>query len=516
MKVIGPRHNPGTELASGLASLLAGVAKESFASLLDGDEPIGPELDPHVPEGRQGDQGRRMSRKESDHGRKAEWLEHQGRSGITGLGMMGPAPDLRPDISLDAPCWNAKSDTLPHESSVGLARSSKSAMMPAKELGRINSDPGDLSGAAVCDESDQEDPASFDGIFLAEQLPHKIDKTSEMANLRQASSSQVLNPQSAGISAQMGSGGDPSDLYGIPLSSRGNYLQIAGIEKTVVRPAKDERVSGAGLPREEPNETNLIAGTDSTGAEPQRMSRSEVNGRAALVNGIDTDVADRPGAAGSHVHPDVAADNPKGSQESSSSSRTPEETGAGVGNFERVVVGQRIPDQVGRAQTPPSTAADSSVRPTALPHAADGNMPRVLANAMRGELHVGVRTEAFGRVTIQTSAGSGQFSAQVSLEDSKQSAALAAHFPAVEQRITQQHGVNASVRIATDWQMGSSGSSTASGQRGSSASGGAREERHSGRPFEVSGSAHRATSTSRSSGGRLGGNLLPGRLDVMV
>ena len=119
--------------------------------------------------------------------------------------------------------------------------------------------------------------------------------------------------------------------------------------------------------------------------------------------------------------------------------------------------------------------------------AADASTSRMLANAMRGELHVGLHTEAFGRVTIQTNTTLGQFSAQVSLEDSKQSAALAMHLPAVEQRILQQHGLDASVRIVSDSHSALAGSSTGNGQHGSSANNGAndgtREERRGARGF---------------------------------
>jgi hypothetical protein len=72
---------------------------------------------------------------------------------------------------------------------------------------------------------------------------------------------------------------------------------------------------------------------------------------------------------------------------------------------------------------------------------------RALRNALRGDLRVGVQTEAFGRVTIRTIADGQQLSAQLSLEDGKQSASLTAHLPGVEQKLTTQYGLHASVRI---------------------------------------------------------------------
>ena len=102
-----------------------------------------------------------------------------------------------------------------------------------------------------------------------------------------------------------------------------------------------------------------------------------------------------------------------------------------------------------------------------LPRAVDADTARVLGNVVRGDLRVGVQTEAFGRVTIQTSAQGGQLSAQLSLENAKESAALAAHLPSAEQRIVQQHGLNASVRLAGDFAGGAGSASTGRDQSGS-------------------------------------------------
>lgn len=94
----------------------------------------------------------------------------------------------------------------------------------------------------------------------------------------------------------------------------------------------------------------------------------------------------------------------------------------------------------------------------------DVNSARLLGSAMRGGLRIGVQTEAFGRVTIQTNAQGGQLSAQVSLENTKEGAALATHLPAVEQKIIQQHGLNASVRIVGGFDGGAGGGSAGRNQ----------------------------------------------------
>jgi hypothetical protein len=86
---------------------------------------------------------------------------------------------------------------------------------------------------------------------------------------------------------------------------------------------------------------------------------------------------------------------------------------------------------------------------------------------MHGDLRVGVHTEAFGRVTIQTNAQGGQLSAQLSLENPKEGATLAAHLPGLEQKIVQEHGLNASVRLVNGLDAGAGAGSMGRGQSGS-------------------------------------------------
>jgi hypothetical protein len=126
----------------------------------------------------------------------------------------------------------------------------------------------------------------------------------------------------------------------------------------------------------------------------------------------------------------------------------------------------------GRESTPNTQLKDvTSLR------AADANTARLLGSAMRGDLRVGVQTEAFGRVTIQTNAQGGQLSAQLSLENAKESATLAAHLPGVEQKIVQQHGLNASVRLVGGFD---GGAGTGSMGRGESGAGRREAERYRG------------------------------------
>lgn len=84
-----------------------------------------------------------------------------------------------------------------------------------------------------------------------------------------------------------------------------------------------------------------------------------------------------------------------------------------------------------------------------LDHMAASGAARALGNALRSDVHIGLQTEGFGRVTIQASTEGGQLSAQLSVENTHQSGALAAHLPALEQRLSEVSRLEASMRIVT-------------------------------------------------------------------
>ena len=140
---------------------------------------------------------------------------------------------------------------------------------------------------------------------------------------------------------------------------------------------------------------------------------------------------------------------------------------------------------------------------------------RLLGGALRGDLRVGVHTEAFGRVTIQTNTQGGQLSAQLSLENPKEGATLAAHLPGVEQKIVQQHGLNASVRL-----VGGFDGTAGGGSRGSDQSASRKEpERYQGNvAVRTEGIGHDSSIEGRGVETALLGSkyLVSSRLDVTV
>lgn len=95
-----------------------------------------------------------------------------------------------------------------------------------------------------------------------------------------------------------------------------------------------------------------------------------------------------------------------------------------------------------RSEVQPGTAAAGAVA-----HSADLRAAHAVAAAVRSDLHFAVETDTFGRVTIHTSSEGARLSAQLVLENDRQSASLAVHLPHTEQRILSQHGIHASLSM---------------------------------------------------------------------
>lgn len=119
----------------------------------------------------------------------------------------------------------------------------------------------------------------------------------------------------------------------------------------------------------------------------------------------------------------------------------------GVANPSIMLHGHSAAMNSNHAESVRESTPNTQFREPPSARAADEGVARLLGSAMRGDLRVGLQTEAFGHVTIQANTQGGQLSAQLSLENAKESATLAAHLPGVEHKIIQEHGLTASVRL---------------------------------------------------------------------
>lgn len=226
-------------------------------------------------------------------------------------------------------------------------------------------------------------------------------------------------------------------------SGRGGQNATAGIE---TQPAEQSVEDGSG-------QAKPLAPSTQSGDAPSRSNTSE--------HGQDDGGEPHRGSPNLK---EVVAD-------SSSSTRQPLHAdlsgvkGSGISADGQVALAH--PEQLRSAQKAEPGAELKAPPP---PHGLEPSATRLLVSSMRGDLRVGVQTEAFGRVTIQTNAQGGQLSAQLSLENTKESAALAAHLPGLEQTIVQQHGLTASVRLVGGFDGGSGSMGGGTNQSGSNQS----------------------------------------------
>jgi hypothetical protein len=198
--------------------------------------------------------------------------------------------------------------------------------------------------------------------------------------------------------------------------------------------------------------------TMSAGARPGDLPAKDDEGLGksfASSLGVDAIDGDYSSAAGGRSQGN-AGDTHRGSSDGKGgvaagqvlTAQTPQSGTLGVLGTAGVAHGHAALMNSSHLQPVRDSTPSAPLKDMAPPRDGEAAAARLLGSAMRGELRVGVQTEAFGRVTIQTNAQGGQLSAQVSLENAKESATLAAHLPGVEQKMIQQHGLDASVRLA--------------------------------------------------------------------
>lgn len=89
------------------------------------------------------------------------------------------------------------------------------------------------------------------------------------------------------------------------------------------------------------------------------------------------------------------------------------------------------------------------------PQLASINTAKLVQSMAQTEMRIGMRSDEFGSLTIHTTLGREQISAQISLESEKLGSALSAHLPSIQEKLSQDYGVKASVTIGG---LGGSGS----------------------------------------------------------
>ncbi len=484
---VGARvENATSQPAGGLAMLLTGAPKQSFASLLDGDEPVQPESENRAPSHRkEGDRdGQTSQDRKNEHARNTRSSDdHRDSRGIERPPVNTTGVGFRSGVLPQAPRWDSKLDG----QSVGVpADQIKKATELSIESSAMRSrGVSDIGAAPSRGPKGEERSALPPSVISTEGATHGISDANKAKMPELISSPQVLDSgQLDGVPIEFKIDGYanavPDGHPAIRSDDAGTVVveSRVGSRFTADLVVTDMRQSGGTALPQLMNQLDLSSG--GSGHKPDRMP---ADSQTVDIGEIGAGTVSQLDAHGGQARHDASGQMLRVVQAAGASTRTADGAAVELVNAGQTDAAQR--SSVLTENTPGKPMApERSSREALMQHAADANTTRMVANAMRGELHVGLHTEAFGRVTIQTNTGPGQFSAQVSLEDSKQSAALAAHLPAVEQRILQQHGLDASVRIVSESHTDLAGNSAGNGQRGSGANDGTRGERRGVRAFE--------------------------------
>ncbi len=246
-----------------------------------------------------------------------------------------------------------------------------------------------------------------------------------------------------------------------------------------------------------------LSGSPMVGAHPLLAHRGELSGKAAPAGSVS---AGKPSPGPNASSPSKTAGNPDSSNtgNNTGSSNTGENSGTPGGSngpmnapapvpafaaaggvnllgssspsaVPGVMLAQAVP-----AGTPaPATAADTGR--SALPVSTAGaqeppaaiNTAQVLGRMNGTEMRVGMRSEEFGSISIQTSVSPGNVVAQIALDHGALGRALAAHLPAMEEKLGNTLGVTARVELRDGMQTSTQGSGGETAGSGTSANSGA-------------------------------------------
>lgn len=161
------------------------------------------------------------------------------------------------------------------------------------------------------------------------------------------------------------------------------------------------------------------------------------------------------------------------------------------------------------------TLADVAPLPSQVeshPQTASLHTARLLQTAGSSEMRVGLRSEEFGNITIHTTLGREQISARISVDSGQLGSALSVHLPAMQEKLEQHFGLNASVALD-----GLSGGATSGGnQTGADNRSGQQSDGQTSRHLEID-PTPRSTATTSDPYPLAAAIVSPrGRLDIRI
>lgn len=459
-----------------LASLLTGDGNASFASLL-GLSSSEPGV-AHAGEGNRGKQDNRPKEKESSKDQSPAGGDSRPSGSPSSLGLqtipnVGVTPwgiqlgdsdtsGVAVDAPLSLPGGEATNNAFAARTPTLAADAPRSDVSTLTEQPALNQNAAQIS--SVHDLSDRELTAPLKNAMAANQeagmtrsvapqnekgVVSTLAKTSSATSNIVGSSSTLANNRLPALIQQDSAAPKP-----VTISVTQNHASSSHEVKPVASAPNIAINAG---------EQSANAGQNSQG---QERSSSPMQGAVEPVSSSSAGSQTQGNGGDAHRGSTDAKEAVANSH--ASTSQTPQAGTLGALGKEGVAYGHSAPMTAAYLQ--PSRESVPNAQPKELlpSRVADPSAARLFGSTMRGDLRVGVQTEAFGRVTIQTNAQGGQLSAQLSLENTKESATLAAHLPGVEQKIVQQHGLNASVRLVGGFDGGVGAGSAGRDQSGSS------------------------------------------------
>ena len=473
MKVNVPQIGNGQAAAGGhLASVLAGGESASFASWLDLD---GSELSAgHQVDASRGKQSNRPKEKESNEGQS---------SPLTGAKL---STSSNPISGASVASWNLEFNDFDTPGDGGEASSSRSLSNDTSETSDAPTITARTSSAnvrtseALAPARQQvfnESPAGMSPFH--ELISRELVGPSEGA----IESNQDVAPKQAPAQMRKASALAASSSMATAAVQLPTGVVDNGAPALISQDGTDSELAGMIAAQKYSTTSNRqmkfdAGGQDATihaGSELNDLSMENGKGRNrsfAFTQGVNDSASGSPASDSSRGN---SGDNHRGSSNAREAGvishapalQTAESSAVGGFSLESSTHGHSMLVNANHPEPVRESTPNAQPKELTLPRPADTSA-QLLGSALRGDLRVGVHTEVFGRVTIQTTAQGGQLSAQLSLENAKDGATLAAHLPAVEQKIVQQHGLTASVRLAGGSDGGASAGSMGRDQSGSS------------------------------------------------
>lgn len=509
-----------------LVSLLAGDEHANFASLLDiGGAAPGAA---HRVDGNLGKQGNRSKDKGSDNGQPSR-LEDS-RSGIT-----SNLPTLRAVPSVNFTPWQFEAGDIDAGKAGGDVSHSRSLPATTNDEGGVGprllaASTQTATGFVVAQPTLQEVTQIFPGPVLSDTESAEPSKEAAVRNRNAEVTGTIVTPTNMGMASTV-----VEFLTAAPSTksvSNSSTVLTNGVSSSYTPPAESDskltRIQEAQRLATSNSEVGADGGNQSsaTNAEvrpgdlPIQNAAGQLKSSEPLQRVTDT-ATNSPAGAHSEGGAGDARRGPSDSKDAVVVGRGLTTQASQNGTLG--AVGPESPLQghsklLNSAQPglPRDSVSGAPSRELPPPRMADASVTRLLGSVARSDLRVGVQTEAFGRVTIQTNAQGGQLSAQLSLENSKESATLAAHLPTLEQKIVEQHGLNATVRLVGGFDSGTGAGSMGRGHPGS---GRQDSDRYRNDPvMQPSGIDHESPSDGRGMEAALLGSRYFGssRLDVTV